>query len=231
MAMSRRLYFLHISKTAGTSLRSLLAAHNEVSDRKIDRFGHDVTFRMVRWLKPRARLLFFVRDPIARAESGFYDRYRKSQPAYFFEWSKREAAAFALFSDFNSLAEALTDPDPTRQQAAKKAVKSIRHLRWSLQHFLISPQFLEKNRQRIFFIGDQASFDTDIATLRRKAGIAASAALPSDETGAHRANRAEKVPLSDIAITNLKAHYAADYLIYDWCKKNRAAINQAPSDL
>lgn len=231
MAMTRKLYFLHVSKTAGTALRKLLEKHYDVSDHKIKRLGHDVTFRMLRYLKPQARLLFFVRDPIARAESGFYDRYRKSQPAYFFEWSKREAAAFLTFTDFNSLAEALSSPDIAQKRAAKQAMKGIRHLRWSLKHFLISPRFLEKNRHRIFFIGDQGSFDTDIAALRAKAKIDPAAQLPGDETGAHRSGSSNKVPLSNLAITNLKSHYADDYLIYEWCLSQRAAINQAPCDL
>ncbi len=228
MALNRQLYFLHVSKTGGTALRKLLEAHNENSEKPITRLGHDITFRMIRYFKPRARVLFFVRDPIERAESGFYDRFRKSRPAYFHEWSRREAAAFARFHDFNLLAEALSAPDSAHRQAALKAMKGIRHLRWSLKHFLISPDFLEKNRQRVFFIGDQARFGTDIEALRKKAGVDPAIRLPDDQTGAHRSASGEKAPLSARAIENLKAYYAQDYAIYQWCLQNRAAINRAP---
>ena len=221
------LYFLHVAKAGGTAMKSILRNFNDDHpDRAIGFLGHDVSLKLIRIFLPWAKVIFFVREPISRAESAFYFRRRKGLPGHFEEWSQKEVEIFNQFPDFNAMAEALSSDDSNIQKAAKNAFKAIHHLRWNLSHFLTSTDQLSSSEHKIFFLGAQESFDDDLNDLICIIGANDSYSSRVSQKSANRTASPPKVRLSPMALANLQQFLANDIRIYNWCVNNKDRINQ-----
>src|SRR5205085_5901956 len=104
--------------------------------------------------------------PISKFISGFYSRFRQGFPRYYFAWSPAEAKAFARFKSPNQLAEALSSKNMIKRYFAKRAMRSIGHVKHTYVSFFSSPLFLEKHVNHIAFIGHQPEFNADLNLLR-----------------------------------------------------------------
>lgn len=216
---------LHIGKTGGTVVKHVLQAHaNRRCAKWLRLFKHDMTLPRLCEEFPESRVVFFVRDPMERFVSGFNSRLRQGRPRYHSPWSRAERRAFALFSAPNRLAEALSEEDDCMLPAARDAMASIGHIAHPLAYYLGSVELLEQNRDRILFIGDQRHFDEDLARLRAWLVIDADIAAPTDAVGAHRNPPGANRFLSERAQANLRAWYAADYTILEWCRRERGRL-------
>jgi len=221
------LYFLHVAKAGGTAMKSILRNFNhDHPDRAIGFLGHDVSLKLIRIFLPWAKVIFFVREPISRAESAFYFRQRKGLPGYFEEWSQKEVKVFNQFPDFNALAEALSSDDSNIQKAANNAFETIHTLRWNLSHFLASTDHLSKSEHKIFFLGAQESFNNDLNNLIRIIGGDESYASRVNQKSANRTASPPKVTLSPMALESLQQFLANDIEIYNWCVNNKDRINR-----
>lgn len=213
--------FLHVGKTAGTALRAVIEQHNEARPgERVDVFTHETTLPNLCDIHPECSVIFFVRDPIERFVSGFNSRLRCGRPRYDVPWTEDETATFERFPTANSLGEALS-PHHTDWPAAKTAMNSIYHARLDLVHYLRSPAFLEEAKERIAFIGETRSFDSDVELLKQCLGIDRAIRAPIDAVGAHRNPAEFDDSLSTLASTNLRCWYEGDYCIYDWCTERR----------
>lgn len=195
------IYFLHIRKTGGSALWPVLvnraSRHYDLRMRR-----HSVTMADV-----PGRVFFFIRDPLTRLESGFYDRLRQGRPKYDTPWTDEEAEAFARFRTLNYLAESLADGD----DRAASALRVMQHVNSSYWEWFESCDYLLANRRRLFFIGHQENLEADFRRLCSKLEIAAS--LPTDPVVAHR-NPTPKEPLSPRAEAALREWLRGEYEAY-----------------
>jgi hypothetical protein len=209
---------LHIGKTAGTALKAVLDAQKNIDSLfPVEIFSHEMTLPRLCGERPDHQVIFFVRDPLSRFVSAFNSRLRRGQPRYNSQWTKAEEVAFSHFSTANQLAEALAKQEPR----AISAMAAISHIRQTLVYFLGSIELLERERDRILFIGEQERFDADLAMLRELLRVNPSIITPTDDIGAHRNPSHMQRELSDMAARAVTAWYDEDYRILEWCRTFR----------
>jgi hypothetical protein len=212
-------HFLHIGKTGGTAIRHALE-QTPSSRYRIVVHRHADTVLDV---PPGEPFFFVVRDPLTRYVSAFNSRLRQGLPRYHVPWSEDEATAFARFETPGGLARALSSDDPEEAGAARTAMRSIRHVSTSYWDWLVDQATLDARRDDILFVGFQEQLDTDFAILARRLGLPPSSGLPTDDRAAHRAPSDVVRDLDDLAVTNLRAWYAADIDFIERCRSIRAA--------
>lgn len=208
---SAPVHILHILKAGGTAIRTALAPL--AAQRGILLHKHDVTLADI---PPGEPIVLVVRDPISRFVSGFNSRLRKGLPRHNNPWSPDEEAAFNRFAMPNALAEALSGDEEART-AALHAMESITHLRYRLDYWLVSSDYLSSRSQDILLIVSQDRLDADFERLRSILRLPHSVALPQDDIGAHRTPPGYSIFLSDLALQNLREWYAGDLQIYRKC--------------
>ena len=233
-------HFLHVGKTGGSAVKRALRtgkvaywhernAHKFTATPygKIHLHHHSMRIDQV----PEGDyLFFFLRDPVARFISGFNSRLTKGQPRYYFEWTPSEREAFEAFPTAQGLATALASSDDAQREAAEKAMKSIRHLRFMTRN-VGTPRKLRKHRKQIVYIGRQETLDRDWVQMREIFGLPADLELPSDPVTAHRSQRpAGATELDDAAVAALRRWYARDYELLDFCEDIRRREGWAPGE-
>lgn len=229
--MSIQYGILHLRKTAGTALKAVIDRHLEMTAcQEIAFFGHDMTLSRFISEYPSAQAIFIIRDPISRFVSGFYSRLRQGRPRYDYPWRSGEAKAFARFQTPNQLAEALSGYRFGIRRHAIAAMNSIGHVKHTYLDSLGMPDFLERIKDRIVFIGHQTHFDIDLDRLRKILKIDASITAPHDDISAHRNPHDLDKNLSEEAIANLREWYAPDISIYQWCLMRREHLIQQMND-
>lgn len=213
-------HFLHIRKTGGTALKSVLCAHQITPVAVLHLHPHRIGLAD---LPKGHRIMFVTRDPISRYISGFGSRLRQGAPAHNVPWSKDEALAFSRFPDANSLALAL-DPAHEKHSEALHAMKSITHIDCSYWDWFGSEQELMSRRDSILFAGQIESFESDFEELKTILELPASAALPLDPKTANAVSSQcrSAVRLEARAVALLRSWYRRDYDFLDFCNQWRA---------
>jgi len=103
-------------------------------------------------------------------------------------------------------------------------MRGIQHVREPLTYYLGSTDFLERYKNRIFYIGRQETLDDDVVCLKRMLGIEPEVVPPSGMVDANRAPPTMCTRLSKRAIGNIKSWYEEDYPVMEWCLKHRENI-------
>jgi len=219
-------HFLHIGKTGGVAVKNALRSVSANSRYAMELHQHHFTLMD---LPPGDKVVFFLRDPIARFVSGFYSRKRKGQPLHFSEWSLGEAKAFSHFHTPNQLALALSSEDQRTREAALRAMNSIFHVRASYWDWFKNERYFRSRLPDVLFIGFQERLDKDFEILRKVLELPSDLALPKNDVEAHRNPGALDTSLALEAIRNLREWYAADYRFMRLCREIRAG--RAESDL
>ena len=135
-ASDTSLCLLHIGKTGGTFLKSVLKHNSTKLPKSLKVLSHfDTVFSTRKELGPKRQLAFIFREPTARFRSGFMSRLRQGRPVYESLWTNEEAIAFNWFATPNSLAEALGSEDDRLRSAALFAMQHIRHIKLGYKHF------------------------------------------------------------------------------------------------
>ncbi len=214
-ALQTPICLLHIGKTGGTFLRSVLKAadylptnlqvlkHSDTLESTRRRYGND------------RRLAFVIRDPRTRFVSAFESRMRQGRPTYNSQWSSAEATAFMWFPDANALAEALGSDDERMRSAASFAMENIQHLRLNYQHFLTSAEALEREKENIQFCIDLAELDTKLPDALAGLGITSQ---PNIEEAKRHAAPGQPTRLSALAERNLRDYWDKEFEIYHYCR-------------
>lgn len=212
-----KLHFLHIGKTGGTALAHVFKEHTLTNKYEIVvYFHHHITLRDV---PEGEKVLFFLRDPIARFVSGFYSRQRRGRPLNNYEWDAKERVAFETFTTVNQLGAALADKSSDTHARAEQALKDIYHVRSSYYDWFESDEYFLSRLPDILFIGFQESLDRDFATLKQLLAFPENAQLPTDDIQAHRNPAGLDKTLRPEASAALEAWYARDYHFYNLCKR------------
>jgi hypothetical protein len=204
-------HFLHIGKTGGTAVKHALEPHLEDGRYSILLHNHDIQLNQI----PDGQKFFFTfRDPITRFVSAFYSRLRQGQPRYNIPWREEERQAFGNFKTANELAESLTDADFSRQQSARSAMRNIQHVRESVWHWLIDPNYFSSRRDDVLFVGFQETLDADFQRLKFILQLGDYVRLPTDPMEKHQNPSDIDRFLSERAKRNLSEHFATDIKFY-----------------
>lgn len=216
---------LHIGKTGGTAANTVIKANNKLEVGEfVNCYKHRVGLQDVHNDNMCERVMFFIREPVARYISAFNSRLRMGYPRHHGEWSPREEVAFSHFKTPNQLAEALSSEDEEMRQHAVDAMIGIRHLRRAYEHYLGSVELLEKEKDRIYFIAATESFGPDFDMMRKFLRVSPDIELPTDDYGAHRTPDGFEKTVSELGRKNVEAYYKTDYEIYNWCVKRREEL-------
>jgi hypothetical protein len=200
---------LHVRKSGGTALK---AAFAPFADEKVVLHHHSCRLRD---LPESASVFVVVRDPVERFVSGFNSRLRRGRPRFNRRWSAAEAATFILFPTPNALAEALGSRNFVRRQLAAEAMRSIKHLKFPLRHWLGDRSDLK--RYSGLMIATLNTLEDDVRRLCVVAGLPSPVSLPTDPVVAHKAPPHMDRHLSPRAVVNLRDWYADDVELYAAC--------------
>ena len=211
----RKVHFLHIGKTGGTAVKSVLKKNLTTPAYTLELHGHGVNLKKV----PKGdKVVLFLRHPVSRFISGFYSRQRKGMPRHHSEWNPVEAEAFAVFKTPNELAWALSDPTSEHHPLALKAMEKMRHLSHFRRWYVDMPYFNSRSRD-ILFVGFQESLESDFETLKSILELPQSLVLPDDETAAHKSTGNLDKKIDEVPLKCLEEWYREDLEFISACKK------------
>jgi hypothetical protein len=225
MPPAPHLCLLHIGKTGGTFLRSILRQNRARWSRPIQVLRHNATLmNTLDSFGADRELAFTFRDPAERFVSAFYSRLRQGRPTYQSDWSTAEATAFLWFKSAEELALALTSDDARDRSAALFAFGSIAHINNPMSAILNDAQTVRRSRNQIVMCVETADLDSKLPQVMERLG------LPEWETPEPPIRHASPTPLpklSAAAHAALKTHWAEDFAIYQACRE--LAANQGLS--
>ncbi|MGH1540981.1 MAG: sulfotransferase family 2 domain-containing protein [Arenicella sp.] len=211
----KTLHFLHIGKTGGTAFKHAVSSY-QVEKFNVKLHPHGVTLKDI---PEGEKVIFFLRDPVRRFESGFYSRKRRGQPRYFSEWSEAEKIAFEHFNDSLDLVHAANDESNAKHSLALAALDSIEHVRNHFTDWLISTDYIKERESDIFYVGFQETLENDFSIIKGMLGLPDELSLPRDDVNAHKNPVNDKPELDQESINFLKGIYSVDYDIYEFCAR------------
>jgi len=203
---------LHIGKTGGSFLRSILR-HNEGrgrADLRLLPHQGNAKSSAKRHGADR-RLALVIRDPEERFLSGFYSRLRQGRPTYDFPWSAEEAAAYSWFAEADDLARALDGPDERMKSAARFAMASIEHLSLNYAYYFESRAGFEAERDRIAMCIDLPRLTERLDEVMARLGFDD---YQMPHTPRLHASPVPHPPLSEEGRAALRAYWAEEWEIY-----------------
>lgn len=207
----QRVHFLHIGKTGGSAIKSVLKNFLETPEFSITLHGHGTSLEHI----PKGdSVVFFLRDPVTRFISAFYSRQRKGQPRYYSEWSHKEKEIFEHFATPNEVAASLAN----KQEAAAKAMESVKHFA-CYNKWYINTDYFKSRIDDILFIGFQESLDSDFIKLKSILGIPEDVKLPTDDVAAHKNPKNIDKSIDANGMAALKEWYLEDAKFIELCKE------------
>lgn len=216
--------YLHIGKTGGTLIRTVLESLPEPHRSQFVFHGHIVTLVRVLRERPDTPVFFSVRRPESLFVSAFNSRRRQGKPTYFVPWRQEEKIVFARFASPNELAEALSATDRELRQSAETAMASIPHIRRGLAKTLGGVEVLEQHKESIAFILLQEQLEQDLRAFLARVGIPLELAQISPAERIHTSMPGDETGLSELGLANLGKWYGAHQEIYDWCAEQHDTI-------
>lgn len=211
----RPVHFIHVGKTAGTAVKNALEPLVSAGHYEVFLHPHRVKLHHI----PRGEKVFFVlRDPVDRFVSAFYSRKRQGMPRVYSPWNADEREAFSRFGTANQLAEALSSADAEEREHARKAMRRMQHVRDTYATFFGDTDAFAARSNDILLVGFQDTLEEDFTRLVHLLGLPASTGLPRDPVKAHRNPEQVDRHLSDLAVANLRMHYAADIAFLEHCR-------------
>ena len=206
------IYFMHISKCGGTTLRDAFIELNKFSNTKVRRFPHAVKANNLNF-KNKNKYIISIREPLSRYFSAYYDRKRSK------ELNKIERSYYELFPTANKLAEALSHKDNEIKFKAIEAMEKIELVNHKLEYWF-SIDFLKK--QKPYFIFEQEKLEEDFIEFCRLIKF-------NKKINFYVRNKNLDKPesnnLSHLAISNLKKYLKNDFQIYNYLTNNKKNIN------
>lgn len=207
------LCMLHIGKTGGSYLRSILTHNEDRWTRPLHLLGHGATLGgTAKRFGADRKLGFVVRDPLSRFTSAFYSRQRQGRPTYQSQWSAEEAAAFLWFETAEDLALALTSKHEREKSAALFAFNAIQHLDKDLRHYLGGANRLLAEKDNIVVCVDLVDLNDNMDAIMDRLGVASFEIPPKPRV---HAAPTPLPPLSPQAEAAIRAHWVEEFELYD----------------
>lgn len=204
---------LHIGKTGGSFMRSILRHNEDRWTKPLHLLGHGATLKgTAKRFGADRKLAFVVRDPVSRFLSAFYSRQRQGRPTYQSQWSAEEAAAFLWFETAEDLAFALASKSPREKSAALFAFEAIQHLKADLRFYLGSAEAVLAERENIIMCVDLPHMDAHLSAILEKLGVPNYDMPPEPK----RHIAPDPIPeLSAQAEKALRTHWSEEFELYD----------------
>ena len=204
---------LHIGKTGGSYVRSILKHNQTRWTSPLNLLGHGATLKgTAKRFGPDRKLAFVVRDPLTRFSSAFYSRQRQGRPTYQSQWSAEEAAAFLWFETAEELALALASSKEREKSAALFAFTAIQHLNADLRHYLGGVETLLEERDNIVVCADLPDLNAHLPAIMTTLGVPEFEMPPKPK--AHTAPTPSP-EISAQAQAALRTYWAEEFEIYD----------------
>jgi hypothetical protein len=182
------LHFLHLAKTGGTTIRSAIGGRTlgkfRMRDKIFWKYYPKVIFHsdVPQSFEKLSNLVFFIRDPIARYQSGF--EYAKRilisnektvhKESFADDPAKRKQLEF-LFEQFSSFEEWIhclsKTQDNVKYHFATSLKEAIPVLRMDYTYYFKDVQNVRTHSSKVIFIGSQETFTDDIKALYNLIGI------------------------------------------------------------
>ncbi len=209
-----KLYFMAISKCAGTNLFNSISNSNlnivSLGHRyKLPSIGNDMKY------------IFSYREPSKRMFSAFYHIKNCGKPRD--DWKKHNTLQKILFfnyNEFNLLAEDLCSKNILKKFLSRICMNILFE-----NHPPLSTWFninnLKKNKP--IFIFDTNSLNKDLEVFNKKFNLNLS--LSKDPKIMNKGFIDQSPGLSDLAKSNLKTYLAEDYKIYTYLNNEKVNIN------
>lgn len=222
MSDTPELCLLHIGKTGGSYVRSVLRHNRAHWTRPLQLLRHSATLEnTLESFGEDRQLAFTFRNPTDRFVSAFYSRQRQGRPTYQFNWSAEEAIAYLWFETAEDLALALASPDERKKSAAIFALGAIEHLNSNLATYLHSVDALKMSKDAIVACVDLPDLDTKLPDFMARLGLS-DVNIPPDPK--RHAAPAPLPTLSTEAEAALRGHWSEEYRIYDACRSLAADL-------
>jgi hypothetical protein len=207
----QKIHFLHIGKTGGSAIKSVLKDFMETPKYSLKIHGHNISLKDI----PKGdSIVFFLRDPVSRFISGFYSRQRKGQPRYNSEWTHQEKEVFEHFSTPNEIAVSLAN----KQALAIMAMKNVKHFQ-RYDNWYIDFDYFGSRLDDILFVGFQEELDADFIKLKNILEIPQDINLPTDDVGAHKSSNNIDKSINESGISALEEWYLEDIKFISVCKE------------
>ncbi len=225
MANHPKLCVLHVGKTGGSYLRSILRHNRKRWSRPMQLLRHNATLiNTAESFGDDREMAFTFRNPTDRFVSAFYSRQRQGRPTYQFQWSAEEAAAFLWFETTEELALALVSKEQRHRSAALFAFDAIEHLRSNYEVCFDSPEMLRMSRRSIVACVDLPDLSAKMPDFLSRLGVETYDMPPKPK---FHAAPDPLPPLSLQAQTALHDHWSQEYAIYDMACKISADLGLA----
>ncbi len=204
---------LHIGKTGGTFLRSVLRHNRPRWTRDVRLNRHDAT-RMgtLKRLGPEREFAFVTRDPVERFVSAFYSRLREGRPTFNSNWSAEEAIAYQWFEEAEELALALNSKDQRLYSAARFAMRHIQHLGQDHRWYLGSALDLLAEREQIAMCVDLSELNQRLPQVMARLGVPEFEMPPRPK---RHEDPMKRPPLSHAAEAALRDYWAEEFELYE----------------
>ncbi|SEH08286.1 Stf0 sulphotransferase [Candidatus Venteria ishoeyi] len=211
----QKIHFLHIGKTGGSALKFALKDFLETDNYSLELHGHNTSLKDI----PKGELvIFFLRDPVSRFISGFYNRKRKGQPRYCFEWTSIEKELFEHFMTPNQLAISLGDEQSDDHELAVMSMENVQHFK-AYSNWYVNFEYFQSRIDDILFIGFQESLNSDFFALKNILDIPDHIELPSDHVTAHKNPDSLNIVINETGLLALNNWYSDDFKFIYLCQK------------
>jgi len=206
------IYFLHMHRSAGTSLNYLFSIINKSSKYKIIRFGHSIKINNLNFSNENKYILN-LRHPIQLLSSSFI--YNKIE-----EMNKMNRIS-NKFNSLNLVLENLSSRNIKIKKKAFKIMNSLKSHDYMLSK-LVNIKFLKARPPfHIFFYdeleADYQKFCKKILFKKKNKVRVVNKNL--------KTKKAQKIKFSKLAINNIKNFLAEDIKIFNYLMKNKKKIN------
>jgi len=207
--------FFHLAKNGGGSISWFLrpirdswyhAGHRETLPGLAERF-------------PQSPIVFFVRHPVSRFVSGFYNLHRARSQGVRRLPSTADVLGFNLFPTPDDLLSGLRSADEWTRSAAEYAMNNLPFLRNPLANNLISTATVDAHLSRIAFIGTQENFSNSVEAMRTALSLPASLSLNANDRKSHRSPATLRTTISDENREVLLEWYRDDLVLYEHCRQ------------
>ena len=224
----KRLHFIHIGRTAGSSIRYCLIRFNILQKKYyFNYYGH--SFKLYH-LGKKGTYFFTIRNPINRFVSGFNDRKNRAEfetitdPKKISKYkiSIEEQESFQTFSNANHLAESIYSKVSDVQSKAVIAMNNIKHINDPYTTYFNKDDLTAR---KPFFVMEAEKLEEDFFNFCEKLELK-KIDLPIDNILKHKSKDFDNKKLSKTATLNLKSWYKKDFDFYNFVITNKNFYNK-----